>query len=64
MNAKFDRLMNLDLDVRATFVQIMYGQNIPQSVLDMRREKFYAALEALTPEEFVAFKEYRREVTA
>jgi hypothetical protein len=62
MNATFDRLMNLDRDVRHTHVQIMYGQNIPKSRLDMRKEKFYAALEALTPEEFAAFKEYRREV--
>lgn len=60
MNAKFDRLMNLDRDVRFTQVQIMYGQNIPESLLNSRREKFYAALDALTPDEVVAFREYRR----
>ena len=60
MNAKFDRLMNLDRDVRFTLVQIMYGQNIPESLLNSRREKFYAALDALTPDEVVAFREYRR----
>ena len=60
MNAKFERLMNLDRDVRFTGVQIMYGQNIPLSRLHLRREKFYAALDALTPDEVVAFREYRR----
>ena len=60
MNAKFDRLMNLDRDVRFTLVQIMYGQNIPESLLNSRREKFYAALDGLTPDEVIAFREYRR----
>ena len=60
MNAKFERLMNLDFDVRSTHAQIMYGQNIPESRLNLRREKFYAALDALTPDEVVAFREYRR----
>lgn len=60
MNAKFDRLMNLDWDVRQTFAQVMFGQNISESLLDSRREKFYAALDALTPDEVEAFREYRR----
>jgi hypothetical protein len=67
MSAKFDRLMNLDYDVRCTHAQIAFGQNIPESLLNSRREKFYAALDALTPDELVAFREYRRslrEVTA
>jgi len=60
MNAKFERLMDLDRDVRFTHIQIMYGQNIPESRLNLRREKFYAALDALTPDEVAAFREYRR----
>lgn len=63
-NAKFDRLMNLDRDVRHTFAQIAFGGNVPESLLNSRREKFYTALDALTPEEVAAFREYRRSLNS
>lgn len=56
--AKFDHLLHLDMAVRISWVQITYGQDKYAS-LNADKARFFAALDALTPDEVVAFREYR-----
>lgn len=59
--AKFEKLLHLDMAVRISWTQITYGQDKYVS-LNADKARFFAALDALTPDEVVAFREYRAAV--
>ena len=59
VNPKFDHIMNLDYDVHVTHTQIYFGAHDKTPLLAARKAKFFAALDALTPEELVEFRKYR-----
>jgi hypothetical protein len=58
-NKKFDRILHLDLAHRGSWTQAVYGQGNPVS-LEADKRRFYDALDALTPDEIVAFRAYRK----